>query len=426
MAEFVITLGGDDAAAIITADETISYRALLARAAALPEVDHVFRAPGTVPTLVTIHAALLQRRWFAPLHPASPAAIEERLRARVAQLSIAPSTLALLSTSGSTGEPKLVELSREAFAAHAHAANTHLGLRSDDRWLVALPLAHTGGLAIVMRCLAAHAAIVVAQPPSLGLGFGAWLVEATRALQVTRWSLVPAQLQQLLSEDRAPPPSLRSVLLGGQAAPRRMVERALTQGWPVVTSYGLTETCGMCVATRIGESSTAVGRALEGVTLRVVDDQLEIGGPVVASRVHGLTDAFSADGWLRTADRAELGDGGELHILGRADSVIISAGHKIDPLEVEAVLEMIPDVERAVVLGIADVQFGSRLAAVLVASPADGQLSQVIATALTAALPRYKHPRSLHLVKSLPLLPSGKIDRVAAAQLVATTPAFPR
>lgn len=419
-----LTAIADDADAIVTTNDTLSYRTLLAQAASLPQVDRVFRAPGTVATLVTIHAALLQRRWFAPLHPASPAMAEEHLRAGIGELSIAPSTLALLSTSGSTGEPKRVELSREAFAAHAHAANAHLDLRSDDRWLVALPLAHTGGLSIVVRCLVAHAAVVVAAPPSLGPGFGAWLVATTHALRVTRWSLVPAQLQQLLHDGSSPPPWLRSVLLGGQSAPRPLVERALAQGWPIVTSYGLTETCGMCVATRIGESSTAVGRPLSGVELRIRDEQLEIRGPVVASRVHGAADAFAPDGWLRTADRAVLGHDGGLRILGRADSVIVSAGYKIDPLEVEAVLDAIPGVETSVVVGIADEQFGARLAALLVAAHAP--LPEIVEASLSAALPRHKHPRSLHVVKSLPLLPSGKVDRLAAAQLVSTTPAGPR
>lgn len=407
------------APAIITHDSVVSYVELLQRARRR-EARTVFAAAPTLETLEEIHAAILHRQPIAPLHPLAPVSAHAALADRLVSIAIAPTTLAVLSTSGSTGVPKLVELSAAAFLAHATASNAHLELDVSDRWLLALPLAHTGGLSIVMRTLLARAAVVLAPLPPLGPRFATGVIETVCALGVTRLSLVPAQLQQLVESDRPAPSALRSALIGGQAIPAKLATRALELGWPIMSSYGLTETCGVCVASRVGEVLPgAVGRALPGTRLRIEDGLLEISGPAVASRVWGNASSITDDGWLRTADRATI-EGGRVTILGRADDVIISAGHKIDPLEIEAALLTLPMVRAAVVVGVVDEKFGSRIVA-LVNATADLE-----ADALEDLLPRYKQPREFHRVDSLPLLGSGKVDRLAARRLAEAMRVRPR
>jgi len=354
-----------------------------------------------------IRAALHGTTTLALLHPLASAKDEQLLRRELDHLQLDATTMTLLSTSGSTGAPKRVELSRAAWLAHAAAANAHLGLRADDRWLVTLPLAHPGGLSIVVRCHVAGASVVQGEVPKLGAPFAAFIRTRLDA-GITRLSLVPAQLQALLEVDVAPR-GVRSVLMGGQSMPPALTTRAIERGWPIVTSYGMTETCGMCVASAIGApASSIVGRPLEGTELRI-DGTLQLRSPAQATRVHGA-EPFTPDGWLRTEDRARVEPDG-LVLLGRADDVIVSSGHKIDPLELEAALAALSNVRAVSVAGIPHETHGATVAALVVA---EGELD------LSAIAP-YKRPRIIVRVDALPLLPSGKVDRAAVRGLLVSS-----
>src|SRR5262249_20590401 len=130
-------------------------------------------------------------------------------------------TAAIVFTSGTTGRPKGVVLSAAAFAAAARA----FGCRADDRWQLALAPATIGGLNVLVRCLAARAAIALDAPASI-------------------LSLVPTPLHRLVEAGAAPPPGLRLALIGGAPATPSLLARARGLGWPVVTTYALTEACG--------------------------------------------------------------------------------------------------------------------------------------------------------------------------------------
>ncbi|MEO6954059.1 MAG: AMP-binding protein [Polyangia bacterium] len=370
----------------------------------------MLRASAAPSTIAAILASFDGGTPLALLHPDASADDEEGLRTSLRSLTLDPDTMTLLSTSGSTGTPKRVELSRRAWRAHAGAAIAHLGLRCDDRWLVTLPLAHAGGLSIVVRCHVAGATAVLDEPPRLGPAFARHIGEHA---DITRLSLVPVQLACLLDAGVAPWRALRSVLLGGQAAPPALVSRALDAGWPIVTSYGMTETCGMCVASNIGERTSAVGRPLQGVALRLASGQLELSTPARATSVHGAA-PFTSDGWLRTGDRATITDSG-LVLLGRADDVIVSSGHKIDPLEVEAQLSTLPGVAACAVFGAPHEVHGATVTAVIV--PRSGADLDALRHPWPPGLATYKRPRRVLFVDALPLLPSGKLDRSAVRKL---------
>jgi O-succinylbenzoic acid--CoA ligase len=206
-------------AALITADATLDFAGLAAAAAAaaLPTAAPGHAAPliarADVATVVAIVAALERRQPLA-LIPARASADERAaLVARAAATPVPADTAFVVFTAGSTGRPKGVVLSRAAAhgAAAIHAA--HLGWRDDDAWLLALPLGHVGGLAIVVRCLAARRPIVLGD------------VHALAHPAVTLASLVPAQLTAFLDDPAARPAAAAAICWGAAAAPA-LVARA--------------------------------------------------------------------------------------------------------------------------------------------------------------------------------------------------------
>jgi len=328
--------------------------------------------------------------------------------------------LAVVATSGSSGAPKAVVLSRRALAAGARASAANLGWHDDDRWLLSLAVAHVGGLAILLRSLAARRAVVVENHRRFD---AARIADAVGERRVTLLSLVPAMLQRLLRLDPPwrPPAHLRAILLGGAAASPTLRAAAAARGWPVLVTYGLTE-AGSQVATQPyatrGQPAPGCGPPLPGIEVRIDDGVIALRGATLFSTYLPQDPAhppFDAGGWFVTGDRGWLDAAGNLHLLGRADEVIITGGENVDPLEVERVLEDHPRIEEACVFGVADDEWGQVVAAALVAAepPADGELVRHCEKTLAP----FKRPRRLAYLPSLPHTATGKVDRRAAAAL---------
>lgn len=364
-------------------------------------------ATHTQDTVDAVRAAFGARTPLALLHAKATPEEQARQRALVEAARFDPEDAIVLFTSGSTGPARGVVLSRQALIANAQASAWHLGWRDDDRWLACLPLAHAGGLSVVIRCMLADKPAVLGDLSLL----------AMPDARITLASLVPAQLAQLL-DDPAWRPSLhlRAVLLGGAAAPPSLLDAAIARGVPVLPTYGLTETFGQVATAR-----TPGGRPvpLHGVELdagtRDAPAPIRIRGPMLATRY--LDDTPIAPE-LVTADLGFLEDG-ELYVVGRVDDVIITGGENVHPAQVEAVLAATPEVRAAAVFGIADARWGQLVAAAIAVTPAFA-----LARALEhwhAHLPPHARPRRLAMVSELPRLPSGKLDRRALAGL-ATVP----
>lgn len=339
---------------------------------------------------------------------------------------IEPEAAALLiPTSGSTGTPRLVELSRRALVASAAASAQNLGWEADDVWLLCLPLAHTGGLSIVTRCLLARRTLLLFEPGSAGLS--ARLPELTRALErASLVSLVPSVLSALIDAS-APPPRLRAVLLGGAACTPALAERAHAARWPLLTSYGLTETASQVVTRRYSERYAPLpvragivssGHPLAGVELQLRQEQLRLRAGSLFTRYVGSSEPPLHEGWLVTSDLGELGADGELYVRGRSDDVIISGGENIDPLEVEAALLQLPGVTAACVAGTRSARFGEIVSALLVTREPGLVDPARLAELLSDRLARHKLPRRALIAESLPLTLSGKVDRRACRELL--------
>ena len=316
---------------------------------------------------------------------------------------VADSTAVIVGTSGSTGMPKGVEIGAAALLHSARASLARLGARPGERWLCCLPAAYIPAIQVLVRSL------VSGTDPVLADRADAETVAASGCAHV---SLVPTQLRRLLDVDiatragaPAPLAGFSSVLLGGAAAPADLLDAARAARIPVVTSYGMTETCGGCVYD---------GIPLDGVQVKVGDEdgRIWIGGPVLFSGYVGGPERLApGDGWFRTGDLGRLDSAGRLMVRGRVDDVINTGGYKVVPGEVAAALQTCPGVRDVAVVGQPDSQWGERVVAVVLpADRADPPTLELLRLHVRERLPRYAAPSKMVVVEAIPVLPSGKHD----------------
>ncbi|TPW74123.1 AMP-binding protein [Schumannella soli] len=357
----------------------------------------------------------------------------------------------VVQTSGSTGRPKRVALSADAILANAGASQAALG--GPGQWILALPTHYIAGLNVLSRSLAAGTEPVTVPGEHFT---AASFVAAARTLSIPERfvALVPAQLQTLL-DDRAALAELRRfqrVLVGGQATPRALLERAEDAGVAVSRSYGSSETSGGCVYDGVPIGTTAV---------RIVDGEVQLGGPSLAEGYLGdpelTADRFVTDAgqrWYRTADGGRLEPLGDaatgstsgpapekasdvaarldvaapsaaapasasalvrLVVTGRLDDVIISGGVKVALAAVERALRELPGLTDAVVVAAADERWGEVPVAFTAAAAElvdDAALADAIAE-VGRRLGAASRPRVIVRRAPLPLLASGKPDRAA-------------
>jgi o-succinylbenzoate---CoA ligase len=306
---------------------------------------------------------------------------------------VAEGTAVVVATSGSTGVPKGVELSGAALTYSARASLARIGAQPGERWLCCLPGTYVAGIQVLVRSLVGGTDPVLAEHAD---------PETVAASGCAHVSLVPTQLRRLLDVDMSPLAGFRSVLLGGAAAPPGLLDAARAAGVPVVTTYGMTETCGGCVYD---------GIPLDGVQVRIGDDdRIWLAGPVLFSGYRGGPPA-PADGWFKTGDLGRVESEGRLVVRGRADDVINTGGALVVPGEVAAALLTCPGVRDVAVLGQPDPEWGERVVAVVAAAdPADPPTLELLRLHVKERLPRYAAPSRVVMVDAVPMLPNGKHD----------------
>ena len=303
----------------------------------------------------------------------------------------------VVATSGSTGEPKRVLLSRAALRASATATADRLG--GHGQWLLNLPATYVAGLQVLFRSVLAGTTPVVQQ----GDSFAAAAQELSGERRYV--SLVPTQLHRLLDDPRSAEAlrTLTTVLVGGASVPASLRDRATAAGVPVVATYGMSETCGGCVYDGVPLDGVAVATESSG--------RIRIAGPVLFDGYDGrpdLTDEVLHDGWFVTQDVGRLDDDGRLQVLGRVDDVVLSGGVNVPGPAVAERLRAHATVSAAEVVGVDDEEWGQRVVAFVV-----GDLSLDAARDWVAAVhPRAWAPREVLAVPEIPLLPNGKVDRL--------------
>ncbi len=315
-------------------------------------------------------------------------------------------TKLVVFTSGSTGAPKGVRLTMTNLEAASRASVEHLGHGPDDRWLLAMPLHHVGGLSILVR--SAYAGGSVHLLPS----FDPAAVASAVRDGVTILSVVPTMLLRLLDHGGLDPGPLKAVIVGGGPIPDGLLERAAEAGIPALPSYGMTETFGQVATLRPGSPPERVAHLLPGIQMRIEGDgRIAVSGEQVSPGYVGQPDR--ADPWLVTNDLGELEDG-TLRVLGRADSMVISGGRNISPERVEAELRSHPAVGEVLVFGKPDQVWGSVVCCLYTGGAGVDELEDWLGD----RLPRYMIPRVWKKVAAIPLTGPGKPDRRGAVELI--------
>ena len=307
---------------------------------------------------------------------------------------------AVVATSGVSGRPKLAEFPRTALGAAVAGSLTALDASAFDPWVACLSPAHVGGLLVLLRGALAGAPVDVLD--------GSRLV--TEAPDDAHVALVPTMLRRLVAnaQDLS---RLGVLLVGGSSLDPALRDAAARLGARVVTTYGLTESCGGVVYDGIPFDGTDVRISSAG--------EIELTGPTVMEGYRSdpvaTAGAFTVDGWLRTGDLGELDAEGRLVVHGRSDDAIRSGAETVWPDEVEAALRSYPGVADVAVTGVADHDWGQRVVAwVVPADPALPPTLDALREHCRERLARFKAPRELIIVDALPRTPSGKLRRAAA------------
>ncbi len=317
---------------------------------------------------------------------------------------------AVIHTSGTTSAPRPIELTYGNFLWSALGSAVALDLNPRERWLCALPVAHVGGLSILVRSAIYATTAIVHERFDTDL-----VLRSLRAQDVSLVSLVSTTLARLLDAGLQRPPALRYALTGGGPVPDALVQRAHDAGVPVSATYGLTEACSQVTTggpplfcTRVHIDGTPQRQA----GARASGTDVHVGGEILVSGPTIAPGSRDADGWLRTGDLGSLDEQGFLRVTGRVADTIVSGGENVAPAEVEAVLETHPDVLEAAVLGRPDPKWGEAVAAIVV--PRAGALldGESLRAYCAQRLARYKVPKQFDTATTpLPRTRSGKLLR---------------
>jgi len=327
--------------------------------------------------------------------------------------------LLIVYTSGSTGTPKGVVLNQTALIANAEMSIECHALTPDDRALVVLPLFHVGGLNIL-----ATPAFSIGASIELHARFDP--AAALDALnRCTTAIVVPTILQAIMNQPdwaAAPLGNLRVLSIGSTDVPMGLVEAVHTRAIPLVQIYGATETAPLAIYQRpetAMATAGSIGQAGCRSTIRLVTDEQDVAdgtkgeiwvkGDATLSAYWNdpaqTRDAMT-NGWFKTGDVASRDANGNYYFTDRVKNVIISGGENIYPAELERVLNATPKIHEACVVGRPDPNWGEIPVAVVVSD----QMSKGDVLALFhQQIARYKHPRDVVFVDSLPRNAMGKI-----------------
>jgi malonyl-CoA/methylmalonyl-CoA synthetase len=329
---------------------------------------------------------------------------------------------AMLYTSGTTGRSKGAVLTDRNLTSNALALHEAWAFEPGDVLLHMLPIFHVHGLFVALHCAMLNGSEVVFLPRfDVDVVIGE-LPSATVLMGV------PTQYVRLLGDRRFDAELSRGMRLftSGSAPMTEQVHRAFTErtGHRILERYGMTE-AGMITSNPYhGDRIPAtVGFPLPGVEIRVVDDAgspvdkdvagiVQVRGPNVFSGYWKLPDKtaheFRDGGWFHTGDVGSVDGDGRLTLAGRASDMIISGGLNVYPKEIEAVLDGVPGVVESAVVGVPHLEFGEAVVAFVVCE-ADVDTEEL--ERCMGGLARFKHPKRIIRLDSLPRNTMGKVQK---------------
>ena len=333
---------------------------------------------------------------------------------QVEQDVIFENTALAICTSGSTGNPKAVEISQQALLENHEIINNKL--KGKANWVLAMNPAFIGGFTALSRG-------VLDQGWTYGLTeTGKFNVDTfTKASLVAaeknpsiRTSLVWAQLMQLINSDKIE--TLRmydAILVGGSKVDTEILEKLKKEGLKLISTYGMTETCGGIVWD---------GYPLPEVELKIIEKdefgtgRISIKSPTNASGYRNKIDLDREtfqDSWVLSQDLGQI-NSGVLTVVGRIDEVVITGGTNVSTKAIEEVISTCSGVEEVAVLALEDEVWGALIAAIVV-----GEFDRTeIENKVVARLGKAAKPRIIFDAQNLPFLPSGKLDLVKLKEMV--------
>ncbi|HWG72534.1 MAG TPA: AMP-binding protein [Acidimicrobiales bacterium] len=382
----------------------------------------------------------------AGIEPLSADAPSWDLPARSWRLARRPGTgpaALVMTSSGTTGAPKIIPLTEVQLLHTARAVAGHLDLGPEERGYSPLPLFHINGLVVgVLAALVAGSSLVVDRRFSRSSFWS--VVERER---VTWLNLVPAIITLLAGAgagDRPAPGAERVRLARSASAPLAAATRERFEvrfGVPVVETYGMTEAASQITANPVGAPRPGSVGVPVDVDVRVVDGARRAVGPGNTGGVEirgtsvtttywapGGSDApvprmATAGGWLPTGDIGRLDADGYLYLVGRADDVINRGGEKVQPREIEEVLLADARVSAAVVVGRPHPTVGEEPVAYVLADAGVAgrqRLAAELARRCETALSRFKRPAEIIVADTLPAGPTGKVRRSEIRRMAAS------
>lgn len=330
------------------------------------------------------------------------------IKPEIAELpdTVSDDTALILETSGSTGIPKRISISREALIASAKASSFALDAdETSSQWLLALPINYIAGANVLIRSVMAGSQPVIMNTvlPFTAEAFARMASQMKAEKRFT--SLVPTQLGRLaqaIDQDEFLLEQMRrfdAILVGGQAVDYQLLGRLEALGINIVTTYGLTETSGGCVYNGIPIGDTQ---------FKLFDDRVSIKGSVLANV------ETDADGFFATQDAGLVDESGRLAILGRIDRVINSGGIKVSLDRVEQLAARVTGVVDVAATAINDFEWGQRVGIAYLGSP---EVADDIAKALANDLGPAGKPIRLLRVDKIPKTSSSKNNLEAVAKL---------
>ncbi|MBU3692700.1 MAG: AMP-binding protein [Candidatus Nanopelagicaceae bacterium] len=287
----------------------------------------------------------------------------------------------VVTTSGSTGNPKSVLLSKQSLLASTRATHKYLKATSGQRWSLLLPTNHIAGLNVLLR--------------SIELGTTPVTVDS----HADYTAIVPTQLHRALNGDTKLFNHLKgctAVLVGGGPLDKELKHQAVVAGINVIATYGMTETCGGLIYD---------GQTLDGVQVAIHDGRIALKAPQIAL---GYLDSElpTEDGWFITNDLGQIVDG-QVEVLGRVDDQIISGGEKISISAIESFLQHEFKSTEIVAFSKPDKEWGETLC---IATTADLELS-LLQSKLKEKFGAHASPKQLYKIAAIPYLGIGKPDR---------------
>lgn len=331
-------------------------------------------------------------------------------------------------TSGTTSKPKIVPLKRRQILSASEASAHNFKPDPNHFWLLCLPLNHIGGISIILRSVIYGSAIY-----QLGEFHEEMIKEfLSENHRFQSASLVPTMLKRLLDDSLFKTHrEFKSILLGGGPISESLLKKSAERGIPIVSSYGMTETCAQIIANPLLAPSgmytplKSVGKPFPPNEMQIRAENgrvlgknqsgaLWLKGPQVFDGYYDKeenTQRFDKDGWFNTGDYGHINGFGHLFIESRRTDLIITGGENVNPNEVEEAMQKLPSIKEAIVIGIPDEEWGQKITAVVTLKNGKTPELSEIREQLKGSLTDFKLPKELKIVKDFPKTDTGKVKR---------------